>query len=94
MEKTSLLVDDMTHCIYCNRPAEEHHVFFGNPNRAAADRRRLVVPLCSEHHRTGKDAPHKNRIVDMTLKCWAQTVYEEKCGTREDFRREFGKSYL
>lgn len=90
----SIMVDDMKHCIFCGKPAEEHHVFFGTSNRKIADKHGLTIPLCYLHHREGSDAAHKNRIVDLALKCWTQSVYEEKIGTREDFRREFGKSYL
>lgn len=93
MAKKSVLVEDMEHCIFCGKPAEEHHVFFGS-SRNAADELGFTLPLCYEHHRTGKDAPHKNRIVDLALKCWAQTVFEMKMGDRDDFRRKFKKSYL
>ena len=37
---------------------------------------------------------HFNKPFDLALKTKAQTYYEEHYGTREDFRREFGKSYL
>lgn len=90
----SIMVEDTENCIFCGRPAEEHHVFFGARNRKIADKHGLVVPLCYLHHREGADAPHKNRILDLSLKCWGQAIYEQKIGTREDFRREFGKSYL
>lgn len=89
----SIMVDDMKCCILCKKAAEEHHVFFGR-NRRVADKYGLVVPLCFLHHREGANAVHKNRAVDLALKCWGQNIYEEKIGTRDDFIREFGKSYL
>lgn len=35
-----------------------------------------------------------NRGIDLELKQAAQVFYEVNIGTREDFIREFGKSYL
>lgn len=90
----SIMVEDMEHCIFCGRSAEEHHVFFGTSNRKISDKYGLVVPLCPEHHRNGADSPHKNKTVRLVLECWAQTVYESQIGTRDDFRGDFGKSRL
>ena len=90
----SILVEDMEHCIFCGSDqVHRHHVFFG-PDRPVADRHKLIVPLCVEHHTEGKNSPHKNRIVDLALKFWGQRAYEEQVGNREQFRREFRKSYL
>lgn len=90
----SILVADTEHCIFCNSPYVEcHHIFFA-ADRKIADKYGLTVPLCNKHHTGSGDCPHKNRIVDLALKCWAQTIYEREIGTREDFRREFRKSYL
>lgn len=35
-----------------------------------------------------------NRGIDLEMKQVAQIFYEVNIGTREDFIREFGKSYL
>ena len=93
--KKSILVEDMEHCIFCNCPlVEVHHVFFGMANRKIADQYGLVVPLCNKHHTGSADSPHKNRIIDLALKCWGQSIYETKIGNRISFRKDFGKSYL
>lgn len=92
--KKSILVDDMEHCIICGKYAEEHHVFFGTANRKMAEKYHLTLPLCQEHHRNGPNSPHKNRSIDLSYKCWAQFAYEQNIGTMEDFRREFGRSYI
>ena len=93
--KHSRLVEDTEHCIFCgNTNVEEHHIFFGISDRPIADKYRLVVPLCNKHHTGSSDSPHKNRIIDLALKCWAQSIYEKEIGDRNDFRREFRKSYL
>lgn len=90
----SILVEDMEHCIFCGSDqVHRHHVFFG-PDRPLADQHKLIVPLCIEHHTEGKNSPHKNRIVDLALKFWAQRAYEDQIGNREQFRKEFRKSYL
>ena len=90
----SILVSDTEHCIFCGSPnIEIHHCFFG-PDRPIADKHGLTVPLCNKHHTGSADSPHRNRIIDLALKCWAQSIYEREIGTREDFRREFRKSYL
>lgn len=89
------MVDDTEHCIFCHSTyVEEHHCFFGTSNRAIAEKYHLTLPLCNKHHTGSGNSPHMNRIIDLAMKCWAQSVYEQKIGTREDFRREFGKSYL
>ena len=91
----SIIVTDTEHCIFCfNGLVEEHHVFFGTANRDLAEKYHLTVPLCNKHHTGSGDSPHRNRIIDLALKCWAQTVYENQIGSREQFRKEFGKSYL
>lgn len=91
----SILVDDTEYCIFCSsNNVEEHHVFFGTSNRAVADKYHLTVPVCNKHHTGSAECPHKNRIIDLALKCWAQSIYELKIGDRNDFRRDFGKSYL
>ena len=79
-------------CIICGRPAEQHHVFFGNPNRRHSETYGLVVGLCPEHHR-GPTGPHQNRENDMRLKITAQADFEKE-HTREEFIRIFGRSYL
>lgn len=90
----SVLVKDTEHCIFCNALyPEEHHIFFG-PDRNVCDKYHLTIPLCNRHHTGSGDSPHMNRIIDLALKCWAQSYYEEHIGTRDDFRREFRKSYL
>ena len=80
-------------CVVCGSPyVEHHHVFFG-PYRKAADRRGYVIPLCREHH-TGKNGIHFNKRMAEEWKKRAQQHYEHNIGSREDFRREFGRSYL
>jgi len=95
MLNNSIMVDNKEHCVFCFSPnVEEHHIFFGTANRDKSERYGFTIPLCNKHHTGSGDSPHQNRIIDLALKCWAQTVFEQKIGTRADFIREFGKSYL
>lgn len=89
----SIITDDMKHCIVfgCENPVcEEHHVVHGTANRKVSDKRGLVIPLCREHH----SEIHRERKMDLYYKQIAQNAYETKYGSREQFIKEFGKSYL
>ena len=91
----SIMVDDLEHCALCGADYPEiHHIFFGTSDRPISEKHGLTVPLCNKHHTGGPDSPHRNRIVDLTMKCWAQTVYEQRIGDRDSFRREFKRNYL
>lgn len=85
-------------CYICGttRNLEEHHIFPGSANRKKSDKRGLVVWLCDVDHRTGKTSVHNNPNgqIDRYLKTTAQKYYEEHIGSREQFRMEFGKSFI
>lgn len=76
----------------------KHHVFAGGTSgrRQMSDKYDLTVMLCVWHHELYKEAVHNrpNTGLDLWLKQKAQEYYEEHYGTREDFRRDFIKSYL
>lgn len=65
----------------------------GVANRRLSEKWGCWVYLCYEHHE-GNTGVHHNRDLDLRLKQFAQEVFEAKLGTREDFRRIFGKSYI
>lgn len=80
-------------CLICGRyGAERHHVFCGTANRAVSDFYGLVVPLCRDHHREAHD--HPNKGLDILLKQSAQGYFEKHYGTREQFIKSFGRSWL
>ena len=94
MKRFSIIVDSLEYCMECGRPyPHKHEVFFGNKQRNQSIKYGMVIPLCYEHHE-GNEGPHLNRKVDLYYKKKAQAIWESKYGNREDFRREFGKSYL
>ena len=81
-------------CLICGSPyAQHHHIFHGTSRRSFADKYGYVIPLCQEHH-TGKQGIHFNRGLDLYWMQKAQRHFETYYGTREDFIRECGKSYL
>lgn len=92
--KKSAIIEDMEHCVVCgSQYVQIHHIFFGTANRKMSDKYGYVVPLCQEHH-TGNTGVHFNKFLDLYLKQKAQTHFESEIGTRNDFRKVFGKSWL
>lgn len=78
---------------YFRTDLEEHHIFFGNPNRSLSERYGLKVYLCPNHHRTGRKAVHRNREMDLMLKRIGQQAFEKRYGHKM-FVSVFGKSWM
>ena len=92
--KKSIIVEDMTKCVLCGNPnVEIHHAIHGTANRKIADKYGLTIPLCHEHP-LGVLGPHLNRTVDLAYIKSAKQAIESQVGTREEFRKLFGKSWL
>ena len=90
----SVFTDDMDHCCFTGTaPVERHHIF-GGANRKNSEKYGVVVPLRPDLHPNGVYAGHSAKLIDVKLKTMAQEYFERECGTRDDFRRIFGKSYL
>lgn len=90
----SVFTDDMDHCMFTgSAPVERHHIF-GGSNRKKCEKYGFIAPLRPDLHPNGVFAGKDAKSVDLVLKTKAQAYYEEHHGTREDFIREFGKSYL
>lgn len=93
-KRFSVLVDSLDYCLECGKPhPHKHEVFFGTSKREKSIKYGYVIPLCYEHHE-GNNSPHRNRVVDLRYKRMAQEHFERNYGSREDFIREFNKSYL
>lgn len=71
---------------------EEHHVMFG-PFHEPAEHYGLKVNLCVWHHRTGKEAVHKDAEMADLLKKIAQVAFCRKYGYRL-WMETFMKNYL
>lgn len=90
----SIFTDDMDSCMITGTsPVERHHVF-GGANRSRSEKYGFIAPLRPDLHPNGVRAGEAAKSLDMVLKTRCQRYYEEFHGTREDFIKEFGKSWL
>ncbi len=71
-----------------------HHIYEGTGRRKKSDALGLTVKLCPMHHNASNEGVHFNKENDLILKRMAQEYYEANIGTRQDFIRDFIKSYL
>lgn len=82
------------HCVVCGSPdVQKHHIIGGTANRRISDKYKYILPLCYEHH-VGSNGIHRNRGMQLYWMENAQRHYESHYGTRSDFIRDFGRSYL
>ena len=72
------------------------HEIFGGAYRRKSKRLGLWVSLCHDRcHQNGPNSVHQNAEANRALKVRGQRAAMEKYGwSKEDFIREFGKSYL
>ena len=97
----SIMQTDKSRCYLCgdpanyNDPLDKHHVF-GGANRRKSERYGLTVYLHhSNCHIFGDFSVHQSAEVKRSIQKTAQQKAMEKYGwSEDDFRREFGKSYL
>lgn len=91
----SILSSRKGRCYLCGRYAqtEEHHIF-GGPNRTLSEKYGLKVYLCLECHQFGKHAVHKDQAVMDELHRQGQEAFENQIGSREQFRKIFGRNWL
>lgn len=101
----SVFPQDEGHCFLCDHFGdydkytylEEHHIFGGSSNRKKSEKYGLKVKLCIKHHRGNvngnKEAVHFNKEMADILHRIGQKKFEET-HTRDQFRQEFGKSWL
>ena len=92
----SVFTEDMNHCIFTGSNVVERHHIFGGANRKKSEVYGFVVPLRPDLHPNGVRYDRNNicGVTDLSLKQMAQAYYEEYCGTRAEFRRIFGRSWL
>lgn len=90
----SVFTDDMDRCYFTGTaPVERHHIW-GGANRKNSEKYGFVLPLRPDLHPNGAQAGKNAAEIDLKLKQMAQEYFEKNYGTREDFRRIFGKSVL
>ena len=84
-------------CFFCGRQEEgEHHLIFGSAGRELSEKDGLKVPTCNDCHNMGETLRrvHDNPMAEKLSKMLGQAIFESKIGTREEFRKRYGKSYL
>ncbi len=94
----SIVTDYDEICFFCGKPAEcDHHLIFGNGRRVLAEEDGLKVPSCNKCHNISEkpaDRIHENPMAEKLSKMLGQAIYEDKIGTRDEFRKRYGKSYF
>jgi hypothetical protein len=91
------IMQNKKRCYVCGlyAPVEEHHIFFGNPNRRISEENGFKVWLCAEHHRGTMGVHGKlGHVLDIKLKQECEKKYLNKEHTIEEFIRLIGKNYL
>lgn len=84
------IIQSSRECYLCGRSdsLHLHHCIHGS-NRKLADQDGLTVFLCVECHTN----LHQRGWHDRELKQLAEEAWISRYGTRDDFRRRYGKSY-
>lgn len=91
--RTSIFTDDLEHCIICGNKKDNLHEIIYGKNRLNSMKYGFVIPLCFNHH-VGNRGIHNNRELDLYYKRKCQEYFENNIGSRLEFIRIFGKSYL
>ena len=91
------IMQNKKRCYVCGlyAPVEEHHIFFGNPNRKISEENGFKVWLCAEHHR-GTIGVHGKlgHVLDIKLKQECEKKYINQGHAVQDFIKLIGKNYL
>lgn len=89
------MIQENKECFFClsTQNLERHHIFYGTANRAKSEKYNLCIWLCAKHHRDHTEGVHFSKNKDGVLKIIAQEEFEKE-HTREEFIKEFGKSWI
>lgn len=79
---------------FTEKNLHKHHCIHGTANRQLAEEDGLFVNVCVYCHEIDKDAIHNDHDTDLFIMQQAQKAYEKKIGSREDFIKRYGKSFL
>ena len=75
----------------CQGRVERHHIMNG-ADRKKSDKYGLIAPLCSNHHRVGREAVHNNARNMNLLKAKAHIMFREHY-PELNWLRIFGRNY-
>ena len=93
--RTSILTDDLDHCIICGKsPVNKHEIFYGK-NRLKSIKYGLVIPLCTakHHNQVGKKGIHFDSKLCKEWHIKGQKKFN-KIYPDLDFVEIFGRNYL
>ena len=81
-------------CVLCHRVGfvHIHHAFEGG-RKKRAEKYGLLYPLCPDCHTLSDKSVHRCHETELIIKRAAQRKFERE-HTREEFIKEFGRSYL
>ncbi len=87
--RTSILTNDLKHCIICGKPKDNlHEIFFGK-NRINSIKYKLIIPLCFDCHMK----LHNDILMQKEWFIKGQIKFNEVYQDL-DFVEIFGKNYL
>lgn len=86
----SVFTDNLDKCFLCKNKKDHLHEIIAGRNRQNSMRYGFVLPLCEKHHSMYQNDVIFNRR--WYSKC--QRYFEKNIGTRKDFIKIFGKSWL
>ena len=94
---TESIMSNEKRCLICGTTIDlhRHHIFHGTSNKQISENEGCWVWLCFHHHDDGsKECIHNNPQYEKTMQMFCQYVWEREKGSRDEFRKKFGKSYL
>ena len=93
---TQSILSNEKECYVCHTTEylHRHHVFEGSARRQQSERHGCWIYLCGKHHNLSNSAIHFNKALDLKVKRECQAEWEKRNGSREDFIRIFGRSYI
>lgn len=88
------IMQEKKECYFCHttQNLECHHCISGI-GRSASEKYGLKVWICADHHTQSPHSVHRDNAMLQLLKKQAQKKFEET-HTRQEFIKEFGKSFL
>lgn len=92
---TRSIISNDKKCIVCEDVyVHKHHIYEGTANRKKSEQDGCWCYLCPKHHNMSNEGIHYNRDFNEKMKKECQRRWEEIYGSREDFIRRYGRSYL
>lgn len=73
----SIVTEYTDYCMICGKPREEmHHMLYGSGKHKLADKDKLLMPLCGDHHNSSNMSIHHNKEMKALSQMLAQAIWE------------------